>query len=73
MTTPDAVVQLQALAERLDRLVERNRRLAVENRGLRLAQEQHAIERAQLLAKHEMVRSRVEAIIVRLRALEQHT
>ncbi len=31
------------------------------------------VERAQLLAKNEMARSRVEAMISRLRSLEQNT
>lgn len=69
----DPIAQLQALAERVDTLVERNARLSEENRSLRTAQEQLVVERAQLLAKNEMARSRVEAMITRLRSLEQHT
>ena len=73
MTRFDPVEQLQALADRVERLVERNARLAAENRTLRASQEQLAVERAQLLAKNEMARTRVEAMIARLRSLEQHT
>jgi len=69
----DPVAALHALALRIQTLVQRNARLAEENRSLRLAQEQLMVERAQLLAKNEMARSRVEAMIVRLRSLEQNT
>ena len=41
--------------------------------SLRQQQEQLAGERAQLLAKNEQARSRVEAMITRLKSLEQHT
>ena len=48
-------------------------RLADENRSLRQQQEQLVGERAQLLNKNEQARSRVEAMIARLKSLEQHT
>jgi cell division protein ZapB len=44
-----------------------------ENRSLRQQVEQMTGERAQLLAKQEQARSRVEAMIGRLKSLEQHT
>jgi cell division protein ZapB len=47
--------------------------LSEENRSLRAQQEQLSGERAQLLAKNEQARSRVEAMITRLKSLEQHT
>ena len=59
--------------ERFDELAARTRRLAEENRSLRQQHEQVSGERAQLLAKNEQARSRVEAMIARLKALEQHT
>ena len=49
------------------------RRLSEENRSLRLQQEQLANERSTLLAKNEQARARVEAMIARLKSLEQHT
>ena len=49
-----------------------NRRLTEENRSLRHSQEQLATERAQLLARNEQARSRVEAMILRLKSLEQN-
>ena len=71
--TPDDIARLRALAARIEALADRCQRLADENRSLRLQQEQLMGERAQLLLKNEQARSRVEAMIARLRSLEQHT
>ena len=49
------------------------RRLAEENRSLRQSQDQLATERSNLLAKNEQARTRVEAMIARLRSLENGT
>ncbi len=73
MDNAQVIAQLRAIAERVDALVERTQHLAAENRSLRQLQEQVAGERAQLLAKNEEARSRVEAMIARLKSLEQHT
>ena len=54
-------------------LVQRTQQLTDENRSLRQQQEQLAGERSQLLAKNEQARMRVEAMIARLKSLEQHT
>ena len=67
------VAQLQAMASRIEALVERCQRLAEENRSLRNQHEQISGERSQLLAKNEQARTRVEAMIARLKSLEQHT
>jgi cell division protein ZapB len=64
------LVELQEVSGRVDRLLELCQRLAEENRSLRLSQEQLSAERSNLLAKNEQARSRVEAMIARLRALE---
>lgn len=64
--------QLQAIGERVDRLLDMCRTLQEENRSLRHSQEQLANERAQLLARNEQARSRVEAMILRLKSLEQN-
>ena len=53
--------------------MDRCQRLADENRSLRQQQEHLVGERSQLLAKNEQARSRVEAMISRLKSLEQHT
>ena len=73
MDNIDPIAQLRVLATRLDQLTALAQRLADENRSLRQQQEQLAGERAQLLAKNEQARSRVEAMITRLKSLEQHT
>jgi cell division protein ZapB len=73
MDRSELLAQLQALIVRVDELGERGRRLADENRSLRQQQEQLAGERAALLAKNEQARMRVEAMIARLKSLEQHT
>jgi cell division protein ZapB len=65
--------ELQNLSARLDELAVQARRLGEENRSLRLQQEQLANERSTLLAKNEQARMRVEAMIARLKSLEQHT
>jgi cell division protein ZapB len=69
----DPLDQLHALARRIDDLGDRMRRLQNENRGLRQQQADLLAERAALLSKNEQARLRVEAMIVRLRSLEQHT
>jgi len=63
---------LNDISGRLDKLLELCHRLAEENRSLRVSQEQLAVERSNLLAKNEHARSRVEAMIARLRALENN-
>lgn len=73
MDNAAALAQLRALAARVEALVERTQRLTDENRSLRHQQEQLIGERSQLLTKNEQARSRVEAMIVRLKSLEQHT
>jgi cell division protein ZapB len=73
MDTVDTLAQLRSLAARFDQPIAHAQRLADENRSLRQQQEQLAGERAQLLAKNEQARSRVEAMITRLKSLEQHT
>jgi len=72
MDPNDALSQVEQLSARLDKLQELVRRLADENRSLRQGQEQLAAERAQLLNKNELARSRVEAMINRLKSLENN-
>ncbi len=69
----DPLDQLHALARRVDDLGDRLRRLHDENRSLRQQQAELLGERAALLAKNEQARERVEAMIARLKSLEQHT
>ena len=67
----DAIQQeLEALARQIERLLDTVRRLGEENRSLRHSQEQLSGERANLLARNEQARGRVEAMIQRLKSLE---
>lgn len=71
MTDADPLkAEIQALDTSLDHLLDTLKRLAEENQSLRHSQEQLASERAGLLARNEQARTRVEAMIQRLRALE---
>ncbi len=73
MAEPLAVEgELKSLADKLDRLLSTNARLHEENLSLRASQAQLSQERAALLAKNEQARARVEAMISRLKALEQN-
>jgi cell division protein ZapB len=71
-TAASLLTELHEISGRLDRLLEVVHRLSEENRSLRTSQEQLTTERANLLAKNEQARSRVEAMIVRLRSLENN-
>src|SRR5690625_2933070 len=73
MDNRDQVERIRALVTRVDQLVERTRQLQEENQSLRQQHEQVSGERSQLLVKNEQARSRVEAMIARLKSLEQHT
>ena len=73
MDERDPQGELHKLLARIDLLGARMQRLQEENRSLRQQVEQMAGVRAQLLSKQEQARSRVEAMIGRLKSLEQHT
>ncbi len=73
MDTRDLTAELQRLLARIDALATQMQRLQDENRSLRQQHEQFVTERAQLLAKQELARTRVEGMISRLKSLEQHT
>jgi cell division protein ZapB len=66
MTEPELI----RLEEQVNSLLELLGRLTKENRSLRAQQESLATERAGLLEKHDQVRSRVDAIVTRLKSLE---
>ena len=69
--THDAEAQLRRLEERVDRLIAYCERLKEENGALRVQQQALAAQRASLIDKHEMARSRVEAMINRLKSMER--
>jgi cell division protein ZapB len=63
--------QLKRLEQRVDTLVTVCDQLQDENRSLKQRQDLLTSERATLLQKNEQVRARVEAMIGRLKAMEQ--
>ncbi len=64
-------LELKRLENRLDELVVICNQLKEENRSLKQRQDALTAERASLLQKNEQVRARVEAMIGRLKAMEQ--
>ena len=71
--TQIAELELKKLENRIDELIHVCNRLTEENRDLRTQQEQISADRKQLLKKNEHVRTRVEAMITRLRSMEKHS
>ncbi|ASF45422.1 TIGR02449 family protein [Methylovulum psychrotolerans] len=67
----DQPLALQELEEKLDRLIEQYQAVKNDNRLLRLREQELLEEKTQLLEKSALARSRVEAMITRLKALEQ--
>lgn len=63
--------ELKRLEGRIEELVAACRKLRGENGSLRERLESLSTERAGLLAKNEQVKNRVEAMISRLKALEE--
>jgi cell division protein ZapB len=61
---------LRQLEQRIDQLIDTVGSLKNENTNLRQQQEKLIAERSQLLDKTETARTRVEAMISRLRSLE---
>ncbi len=68
----NAQAELHALAGKLNQLVDVTRKLDAENRTLKSAQVQLLAERAALTGKNEQARSRIEAMITRLKTMEQN-
>ncbi len=66
-------IELKRLERRLEELVAVCRQLKEENRSLRQRQDSLMLERASLVQKNEQVRTRVEAMIGRLKAMEHGT
>jgi cell division protein ZapB len=63
--------ELKRLETRVDALVKVCDQLQDENKSLKQRQDVLTAERASLLQKNEQVRARVEAMIGRLKAMEQ--
>jgi cell division protein ZapB len=66
----DADVELKKLENRLDELIALVHQLKEENRALRARQDALATEKTALLNRNDQVRTRVEAMIGRLKAME---
>ena len=66
METPD----MKALEQLIDELVARCKRLTDENKAIRHQHSHLVAERAALVEKTEHARSRVEAMIARLKSME---
>jgi cell division protein ZapB len=64
-------IDLSALERRIDELVRLCDQLARENQALLERNNAWSSERAQLIEKNELAKSKVEAMISRLRSLEQ--
>ncbi|WP_462380728.1 TIGR02449 family protein [Pseudomonas sp. Marseille-QA0892] len=62
---------LKALTVRLEQLIQRVEQLKLHNRALLANERAWREERAHLVEKNELARSKVEAMILRLKALEQ--
>ena len=62
---------LRRLEDRLDDLVKICNQLQSENKSLKEKQETLSKERATMVQKNEEVRARVEAMIIRLKSMEQ--
>jgi len=62
---------IDLLEGQVDALIHLCRRLQEENASLRARQEVLVAERAELIEKSEQARSRVEAMLSRLRAMEE--
>ena len=64
--------EVQALADKLDKLIERCKKLEKDNALLRDLQDDWNRERSQLMHKNDLAKNKIEAMIGRLRALEHH-
>ena len=62
---------LKMLEHRVDELIQRLNAVKSENISLRESQSSLITERARLIEKTELARTRVEAMITRLKAMEQ--
>jgi cell division protein ZapB len=63
--------QLDQLEQQVDELLVLAQVLSKENKALRTQQKNWSTERAKLIEKNELAKSRVESMITRLKALEK--
>ena len=62
--------EMDVLERRVSELISLTEQLSRENKALRTQQENWSVDRAKLIEKNELAKSRVESMIGRLRALE---
>ena len=62
--------EMDILERRVNELIALTEQLSRENKALRTQQDNWSVERAKLIEKNELAKSRVESMIGRLRALE---
>ena len=62
--------EMDVLERRVSELISLTEQLSRENKALRTQQENWSVERAKLIEKNELAKSRVESMIGRLRTLE---
>lgn len=64
--------RLQSFSEKFDKLLAHVKQLESDNAALREQQEDWHNERATLLQKNDLAKNKIEAMIGRLKALEQN-
>ena len=70
MTQTDQSLELKDLEDKLDQLIEQYAAVKNENNSLKTKQDALVREKAKLLEKTTLARTRVEAMIIRLKAME---
>jgi cell division protein ZapB len=70
MTQTDQSLELKDLEDKLDQLIEQYTAVKNENSSLKTRQDALVREKANLLEKTTLARTRVEAMIIRLKAME---
>ena len=75
MTNPenDQPLEIKALEEKLDSLIQLYNSMKNENTSLKTKQEELVREKAKLIEKTTIARTRVEAMIMRLKSMEHGT
>ena len=67
---PQPLEEMDILERRVNELIALTEQLSRENKALRTQQNNWSVERAKLIEKNELAKSRVESMIGRLRSLE---
>jgi cell division protein ZapB len=71
MTQTNQSLELKDLEDKLDQLISQYQSVKNENNSLKSRQEVLVMEKAKLLEKTTLARTRVEAMITRLKEMEQ--